>query len=408
MADECAKNLFERFTFLMLSFALCVHFQRSVFHLDLSSNYFTQFPVELQNFSALESLDFSNNEITAIPETVALPPNLRHLYLANNNITNWMDINPSKLLVSAANLHTLSLAGNSLHSLTSNDERLLLISGSLKLLDLSDCNISKISGRLTISGLLTLEHLLLSGNPLRTLPQMKAEKLLSLDLSSCKITQLQRDVFQSMPILTYVNLSKNPRLSLQYDKDEYVQSMSLRRIDLAMCNMDAVELNGFPNLTTALLKGNLIKQLTWDTFVNNDQLENIDLSFNAITHITSGAFRRMVHLKNVDFSYNMLRKIESDTFRENNYLTSINLSRNYIDRFRRIAAMSLTYLNMSWCEIMNIDLDAFNDMPELIALDLSHNLIRDFPSSLHSTTLQIMDLSNCRSAADMKSLKEKH
>lgn len=371
--------------------------------MDLSHNYFKEYPPALGSFTAMETLDFSNNELASIPETASLPPNLRHLYLANNNITNWMDINPSKLLVSAANLHTLSLAGNSLHSLTSNDERLLLISGSLRLLDLTECNITRISGRLTVSGLLNLEHLLLTANPLRTVPQLKADKLLSLDLSACQISHLHPDVFALMPMLTYVNLSHNSRLSLQQrDKSEFVHSAALRRIDLTQCNMDAVELMGFPNLTTAILKNNLITQLTWESFENNENLENIDLSFNSITHITSSAFRRMTHLKNVDFSFNMIRKIEADTFRENNYLTSINLSRNYIDRFRRMAAISLTYLNMSWCEILNIDLDAFNDMPELIELDLSHNLIKEFPATLHSTTLQILDLSNC------KYVKERH
>lgn len=371
-------------------------FQNSIFHLDLSSNNLKKFPADLAKFTVLESLDFSNNEISVIADTAILPPSLRHLYLANNNITNWMDINPSTILLSATNLHTLSLAGNPLRSFTSNDERLLLISASLKLLDLSDCAISKISGRLTISGLLSLEHLLLSGNPLRTLPQLKADKMLSLDLSACKLTYLHHDVFEAMPILTYINLSKNPRLSLQRNKSEFVQSASLRRIDLTQCNMDAVELKGFPNLTTAVLKGNLIGQLTWDTFEDNDLLENIDLSFNAINQISSGTFRRMAHLKNLDFSFNMIRRIEPDTFRENDHLTSINLSRNYIERLRRIAAPSLTYLNVSWCEIMNIDLDAFNDMPELIELDLANNLVREFPSSLHSATLQILDLSTCR------------
>lgn len=375
--------------------------------MDLSHNYLVEYPSALGAFTALETLDLSNNEIASIAETASLPPNLRNLYLANNNITNWVDINPSKLLVTAAYLHTLSLAGNSLHSLTSNDERLLLISGSLKLLDLSECSISRVSGRLTISGLLSLEHLLLNGNPLHTIPQLKADQLLSLDLSACEISHLHPDVFAAMPVLTYVNLSRNSRLSLRA-KTEFVQSATLRRIDLTQCNMNAVELVGFPNLTTAILKGNLISELTWESFEFNDNLENIDLSFNSITHITSTTFRRMAHLKNIDFSFNMIRKVEADTFRENNYLTSINLSRNYIDRFRRIAALSLTYLNVSWCEILNIDLDAFNDMPELIELDLSHNLIREFPATLHSRTLQILDLSNCRYIFQSPSFLREH
>lgn len=364
--------------------------------MDLSYNTIKIYPDVLANLTVLESLDLSNNEITSIPETASLPPNLHQLYLANNNFTNWIDLNPTKLFASAANLHTLSLSGNSLHSLTSNDERLLLISPSLKILDLSHCDISKVSGRLTLSGLLNLEHLLINGNPLHTFPQLNGEKLLSIDLNTCKITHLHPDVFDSMPILTYVNLSRNTRLSLERNENEFVKSISLRRIDLSYCNMDAVELNGFPNLTTILLKGNLINQLTWETFDKNELLENIDLSYNSIAQITSGTFRKMINLRNIDLSFNMIRKIEPETFRNNDRLSSINLSRNYIDRFRRIAAVSLTYLNVSWCEILNIDLDAFNDMPELIELDISNNIVRDFPNSLHSATLQILDLSNCR------------
>lgn len=351
----------------------------------------------LGKFTALETLDFSHNEISSIPETASLPPNLRHFYMSNNNVTNWADISPNRLLVTAANLHTLSLAGNALRSLTSNDERLLLISGSLKSLNLSECGISRISGHLTISGLINLEQLLLSGNPLHSLPSLRADRLVSLDLSQCQITHLRADVFASMPVLTYVNLSRNPRLTLQHrNRSEFVQSASLRRIDLTQCNMDEVELIGFPNLTTVILRKNLISQLTWETFDVNEQLENVDLSYNSISHIASTAFRRLVRLKNLDISYNMIRKVEPDTFRQNTYLTSINLSHNYIDRFRRIAAISLTYLSVAWCEIMDMDLDAFNDMPELIELDLSHNLIRDFPATLHSATLQILDLSNNR------------
>lgn len=344
----------------------------------------------------METLDLSHNQIESIPNDIKYPVNLRHLILSYNNISNWLNINPNNILQSAINLHTLNLAGNPLRSFSGNDERLLLISNSLQTLDLSNCQILKINGPLVLSGLLNLEHLILKENPLHTLPDLKANRLLSLDISACKLTTLRRTVFLHMPILTYVNLSQNHRLSLYHSNDEYVESLSLRRIDLSKCNMNSVELKGFPNLTTVILNGNLITQLNVETFENNILIENLDLSYNAINHISVMAFQLLKCLRNLDISFNMIRQIEADTFKDNQQLTSINLSRNYIERLRRIKSNSLTYLNMSWCEIVKIDDDAFNDLPELIEMDLSNNLFSEIPSQLNSRLLQILDLSRCR------------
>lgn len=232
---------------------------------------------------------------------------------------------------------------------------------------------------------------------MHTLNDLKANRLISLDVSACKLTTLRRTLFFQMPQLTYVNLSQNHRLSLyHYLNDEYVESLTLRRIDLSNCNMNAVELKGFPNLTTVILRGNLITQLNADTFRNNTLIENLDLSYNAINHITAMAFHWLTYLRNLDLSFNMIRRIEIDTFRDNQQLTSINLSRNYIERLRLITSNSLTYLNMSWCEIIRIDGNAFDNLPELIEMDLSNNLFNELPSRLGSRLLQILDLSRCR------------
>lgn len=243
---------------------------------------------------------------------------------------------------------------------------------------------------------MNLEHLILSGNPLHQISDLKSTSLLAIDLSQCKLSYLQPTIFSKLPLLTYVNLSKNTKLSLSRNVGEYVKSDSLKRIDISNCNMDAIELFGFPKLSTAILRGNLIKLIDSQSFVNNIELENIDLSYNAIMQLGSGSFRQIKHLKNLDLSFNVIPKIERETFKHNDLLTSINLSRNYIDTLHRITARSLTYLNMSWCGILHIEHDAFAEMYELIELDLSNNLIYDFPLSLQSDTLQTLDLSMCR------------
>jgi len=177
---------------------------------------------------------------------------------------------------------------------------------------------------------------------------------------------------------------------------EYVTSESLKRIDLSFCNMDEIELEGFPALMTAILRGNMVRELNSESFVNSRMIENLDLSQNAIKSVDASSFKKLKHLKSLDLSFNTIPKIERDTFKENELLTRLDLSRNYISRFNRITAQGMTHLNMTWCEIMNIDPDALSGMPELLDLDLSNNLITEIPDFLSSEMLQSLDLSTNR------------
>lgn len=193
-----------------------------------------------------------------------------------------------------------------------------------------------------------------------------------------------------------LNLSRNFRLSLSRNAKEFVHSESLLSLDVSYCNMDTIEITGFPKLTTVILRGNLISNIRKDSFAKNPDLEVVDLAFNAITHISSNSFLVSVQLKYLDLSYNLIRSIDRDTFLQQSQLTTINLSRNVMERFSRLASDSLTHLNVSSCEVVKIDLDALNDLPRLVELDLSNNLFGDFPDALRSSSLQSLDLSMCR------------
>lgn len=371
--------------------------QQLIRQLDVSYNQLKSLPNNLDEFTLLETLDLSHNNIESIAINIRFPVNLRTLSLANNNISNWFHINPNTLLQSAINLHTLNLAGNPLNSFSTNDKHLLLVSSSLRWLDLTECQITKVGGPFILSGMVNLEHLSLSGNPIIGIPDIIAAKLYSLDLSRCFITSLQRTVFKHMPALNIVDLSENPQLSLSQSNGEFVESTSIRYIDLSRCNLNTVELYGMPNVTTVILRNNMIRQVTFNTFKNNVQIEDLELSYNSINYVSTVAFRDLQQLKNIDLSYNMIREIEQYTFAENPRLTTINLSRNYIVRFQKIYSDSIGSLNMSWCEITTIDEDALDTMPELVELDLSNNLFSDLADGrLKSRLLHTLDLSRCR------------
>ncbi|XP_050073737.1 uncharacterized protein LOC126561558 [Anopheles maculipalpis] len=366
--------------------------------LDLSDNLFTTIPPELGQFPRLHYLDLSANAITRLPEDALTGmSSLSILILSENNISNWADIHPNRLLLPAGNLKELRLAKNHFTSFSSNDDNLVLTSLSLRYLDLSECKISKVSGNEVIQGLRSLEHLKLSGNPIMSVSDMQSTTLKRLELNSCKLSALQPTIFTGLTALKEVNLARNHRLSLVLPHEETsVQSVTLRKINLSHCNMDSLDLHGFPNLMTAIVRGNMVRQLDRDLFSDTALLEHLDLSSNAISSIHPEAFRVLKHLKTLDLSFNMISRIDGKLFKTNDLLTHINLSRNYISRFSRVSADSLVYLNMSWCEILTIDWDALASMGELIELDLSNNLISDIPDTLSSGTLQTLDLSMCR------------
>lgn len=362
--------------------------------LDLSNNDFTAIPPQLASFEFLQYLDISENKISRLkPNSLQGLGALRMLNLSKNNISSWTSINPRTLLLPAVSLTELSLAENPITSFSTNDENLLLVSNSLRMLDLSNCKITKVNGQQVLQGMKELKQLILHGNQLRSVSDLISDSLTTLDLSNNRLTNLLPNVLTNLPALTYIDLSRNHRISLQTKQGEYVQSESLKRIDLSFCNMDNIELEGFPALITAILKGNMIRQLTRESFINTQMIEHLDLSANSVNSVDVNTFKKLKHLKTLNLSFNMIPKLERDTLKENELLVKLDLSRNFINRFNRITAPSLTHLNLTWCQIMTIDADALTGMPEIVDIDLSSNLITDIPDTLSSDTLQVLDLS---------------
>lgn len=320
--------------------------------MDLSNNDFTAIPPQLESLEFLQYLDISENKISRLKaNSLRGLVGLRLLNLSKNNISSWSAINPRTLLEPAVSLTELSLAENPLTSFTTNDDNLLLISNSLRLLDLNHCKITKVTGQQVLQGMKDLKHLNLAGNQIRSVSDLISDSLMTLDLGHNRLTNLQQNMLLNLPGLTRIDLSKNHRISLLNKQGEYVQSLSLKRIDLSYCNMDNIELEGFPALMTAILRGNMIRELNKDSFINTKMIEHLDLSQNSIISVDTSTFKRLKHLKTLNLSFNMIPKIERETFKENELLTKLDLGRNTISRFNRITAPNLTHLNMTWCQI---------------------------------------------------------
>lgn len=357
----------------------------------------------VRELQGLEFLDISFNHIATVPENALQGLNsLKVLDFRYNNISNWADIHPNTVLTPAMQLQELSFAGNQFSSMTSLDEKLLLISKSLTLLDLSKNQISKVTGEFIFEGLKELEKVSFRGNPLHTITDLVSESLTELDLSGCKLDSLGPTTFERLPKLTILNLSHNTRLSLQQGQSvvqslkDVVHSMSVKHLDVSYCNMDKIELEGFPNLTTVSLSFNMINYLSRDSFTHNRHLEVIDISANSISHITADTFKQLPNLRHVDLSYNSISNVDRDIFKHNSLLLSVTLAQNFIQKLMRLTSTSLTKLNVSGCEIIHLDRDTIGALPRLHELDLSHNLISELPPYLRSGMLQTLNLRNNR------------
>lgn len=366
-------------------------------HLDLSGNNFSEFPIQLSTIDALIHLDLSNNKIEFIDSDALLGfLSLRTLILANNSITSWQSINPNVAFTHAISLKRLCLSGNQLRTFTDANPTDILKSDSLNQLELKSCGITETSGDVILNGLPNLDRLILSDNSLTALTTLPSHSLRALELSNCDLQRISSFFLAGLPNLEALNLSWNYALQFGSKSGDIIYSNSLNELDVSFCNLDAIELSGFPSLTILRLRGNMLRSVTPKTFANTTQLEILDLARNSLRLVEGESFSKLKRLTKLDLSYNEIARLDRNLFRANDGLVFVNLSRNVIERLTKLVSNSLRDINLSWCEIIAIDATAFTGLSAIQRLDLSNNLLRDFPAGMRSGTLQKLNLSNCK------------
>ncbi|XP_037821092.1 toll-like receptor 4 [Lucilia sericata] len=367
-------------------------------HVDLSGNYFIEFPTQLSNYNSLIYLDLSNNQIEYLDADALMGFNaLRTLILANNTINRWLHLNPNTAFLNAVSLQRLVLNGNSLESFNMDDHQQVIISESLTHLELENCGITKVGGDILMQNMPNLERLNLNKNSLVALNTLPSKSLRVLELSGCNLQRIPRSLLAGLPALEFLQLSWNT--ALQVGPSDRLDSSTLSELDLSYCSLDDIDLSALPNLQQLHLRGNMLRTLTGQTFENNSLLESIDLSRNSLRSLEAESFYKLKKLASLDLAYNEIARLDRNVFRSNDNLVSLNLSHNVIDKFTKLISNSLRDINLSWCEIILIDGTAFSSLSSLQKLDLSNNLIRDLPAGMRSDTLQRLDLSYCRLSA---------
>ncbi|KAG9471865.1 hypothetical protein GDO78_022448 [Eleutherodactylus coqui] len=344
----------------------------NVRRLDLSRNslYTDMIGYFLENAPHLRYLSLSGNSITMIsPEMFSGAPSLEELDLHNNII---MDIEEGSFEY-LLHLKHINLALNSITCIS-----------QFNLRQLQSLNLSKNS----LQSFYTSES-------------NEEYQLRNVDLSDNKLVRFP--VFPNINSITFLNLSMNLiRFGEETSQKEYswleedggrnasmVNLLKLTHLDLSYNNIQSITEDVFttmPMLKFVNLSRNCLESFQFGDIAKLDSLEELDLSENLIQNMSLGTGSlpslQVLHLQN-----NQLHTVESRTFQDLPSIATINLQSNNVD----LCGMNLEAARQKPGTHACI---FFYNIPTLQYLNLRQNMLETLPQfAFYGTPLTFLDIS---------------
>lgn len=270
----------------------------------------------------------------------------------------------------------------------------------IKYIALADNRISYISP-IAFKLLNFLEFLDLSGNNLSELPG----GLIS-DLSSAKIISLGSNPISIIPQGFFSSVKELQVLDLhstQIDDSVWdnIQNLSsLHELQLGNCAIRSLTRHYLSKLNLVQyldISGNHIKKLSNYTFIDMHSLETLLLSNNNISLIDAHAFEVLGVLKNLDLTGNKLVYVHHDTFTFSPNLSLLNISYNVLTQFPRLSNLhNLFVLDLRHNRINGLDNESLAGLVNLGGVNLDRNHIRFIRRNVFQNTpsLQLLRLSH--------------
>ncbi|ESO88931.1 hypothetical protein LOTGIDRAFT_182816, partial [Lottia gigantea] len=315
--------------------------------LDVSYNSIEHIPVWFgDSFPNLKRLTSSDNNISVIEQnTLNKLTQLMWLDLSNNSMTEF----ERDVIRNCSNLQVLALGSNPVETLPQG-----IIANHTKLSHLFLHNLS-------LTDNIWNEFLLL-------------KRLGELSLHSNRISRINNQVMERMPLLIELDLSNN---SITYFniftfKDQY----RLRNLNLS---------------------NNLIQSIPKQAFKFVHSLKSLDLSKNNITDFSKSAFKGLRKLKLVDLSQNSLLTLQPEVFVALPALRTLNLSHNTLTVYPSFHDMkSVDILDLSHNNLSAVDITTFYGLSAVTDLNLRHNQLDYIPHGVfqHCRKLETLCLSD--------------
>lgn len=163
-----------------------------------------------------------------------------------------------------------------------------------------------------------------------------------------------------------------------------------------------INLNGY-FLPYSLLKLNLNHNnigsiQNWFDQRKRNQIKKIEIINNKITKISDSSFRRLQELEYLDLSFNAIRMIENNCFQSSS-IKILNIRSNHLEVIKNYYfehLNDLLILDLSMNRISLINPKSFESQNKLIKLDLSNNQLTQLKSSdfFGLNSLETLDLSS--------------
>ena len=348
--------------------------------LYLNENQIKSFDRDMFNeIKELILLNLADNDLTILPKGLFMGlRNLKYLYLngnwinslekelfnENNKLTylnlaeNSLFVLPKGLFTALENLEYLSLFANQINLF---DKELFNETNKLTVLHLTDNNLTVLSNRLFM-GMRNLEILSLRGNQINSLDGglfNETDKLTMLDFRDNDLQVIPKGLFAGLTNLAYLRLSINQITLL--DEALFDENNKLIELNLADNNLTVLPnglFMGLTNLEILYLNENQIKSFDRDLFNELKELILLNLADNDLTILPKGLFMGLRNLKYLSLKGNWINLLEGGLFNETNGLF-----------------MGLT-------KIKSFDRDLFNELKELILLNLADNDLTFLPKGL--------------------------
>jgi Leucine-rich repeat (LRR) protein len=320
----------------------------------------------------LEMIDVSHNHFVLLPGNgFGTLKRLKYLKAHDNEISMVAD----KALTGLKSLQVINLSSNKIVALPS--ELFHDPVHSIQEIYLQNNSISVLAPGL-FANLDQLQLLDLSSNQLTSAwidhtTFIGLIRMVLLNLSSNKITKLDRAVFNDLYTLQILNLRFNQLENIAADTFSPMNNLhTLLLSHNKIKYLDAYSLNGLYVLSLLSLDNNALTGVHPEAFRNCSSLQDLNLNGNELTKVPI-ALKDMRILKTVDLGENKLTQLDEPGFKGMNNLYGMRLIGNLIE---------------------NVTVKAFKSLPSLQILNLARNRIRFIEKGAfeHTTSIQAIRL----------------